>query len=144
MGAVIAEYSAAKNKSVLASLSSEAMADRSSYFGKGEAGSVIAGRGDLVVELMNGRQSLDKIDEKQLDPKLQALSVAERNALIEKKVAERRALQAELSALVAKRDVVVAEKLKSLEGKDDVLELNAFQVLESQAQQKGYRFEKKP
>jgi len=137
------QANAAKNKSVLASLSSEAMADRSSYFGKGEAGSVISGRGDLVVELMNGRQSLDKIDEKQLDPKLQALPVAERNALIEKKVAERRALQAELSALVAKRDAVVAEKLKSLEGKDDVLELNAFQVLESQAKQKGYRFEKK-
>jgi Mg-chelatase subunit ChlD len=137
------QANAAKNKSVLASLSSEAMSDRSSYLVKGETGSVMAGRGDLVVELMNGRQSLDTLDAKQLDPKLQALPAAERNAFIEKQVAERRALQTELATLVAKRDAAVAEKLKALEGKEGVLELNTFQVLESQAKQKGYRFEKK-
>jgi Mg-chelatase subunit ChlD len=143
-GSKAEQASAAANKSVLASLSSEAMADRSSYFSKSEAGSVMAGRGDLVVEVMNGRQSLDTLEVKKLDPKLQALPAAERNALILKKVEERRALQAELAALVAQRDAVVAEKLKSLEGKDDVLELNAFQVLESQAKDKGFKFEKKP
>lgn len=137
------QANAAKNKSVLASLSSEAMADRSSYFGKGEAGSVIAGRGDLVVEVMNGRESLDKLDEKKLDPKLQAMAPAERNELITQKVEERRQLQAQLSELVAKRDAAVAEKLKSLEGKDGVLELSAFEVLENQAKEKGYHFEAK-
>lgn len=137
------QANAAKNKSVLASLSSEAMADRSSYFDKAEAGSVIAGRGDLVVEVMNGRESLDKLDEKKLDPKLQAMAPAERNELITQKVEERRQLQAQLSELVAKRDATVAEKLKSLEGKDGVLELSAFEVLENQAKEKGYHFEAK-
>jgi hypothetical protein len=143
-GSKAEQANAAKNKSVLASLSSEAMADRSSYFKKSEEGSVISGRGDLVVEIINGRESLDKLDEKKLAPELQAMAPAARQELIAKKVGERRALQAELAALVAKRDAVVAEKLKSLEGKDDALELNAFQVLESQAKDKGYRFDKKP
>lgn len=141
-GSKAEQASAAGNKSVLASLSAEAMADRSSYLGKGEAGAVTAGRGDLVVEVMNGRESLDKLDETKLDPKLQAMAPAARQELITKKVEERRALQSELSTLVAKRDAEVADKLKAMEGKDGVLELNAFQVLESQAKDKGYRFKK--
>ena len=141
-GSKTEQASAAANKSVLASLSSEAMADRSSYFGKGESGSVIAGRGDLIVEVMNGRESIDKLDEKKLDPKLQAMAPAARQELIAQKIEERRALQSELASLVAKRDAEVAEKLKAMEGKDGVLELNAFQVLESQAKDKGYKFKK--
>ncbi len=143
-GSKAEQESAAANKEVLARLSSEAMADRSSYFSKSETGAVTAGRGDLVVEVMNGRESLDKLDEKKLDPKLQAMAPVARQELIEKKVAERRALQTELNSLVAKRDAEVAAKLKSLDGKDGVLELNAFQALETQAKDKGYSFEKKP
>lgn len=135
------QANAAKNKAVLASLSSEAMADRSSYFNKAESGAVIAGRGDLVVEVMNGRESLEKLDEKKLDPKLQAMAPAARNELIAQKIEARRQLQAQLSELISKRDTAVAEKLKSLEGKDGVLELSAFEVLENQAKEKGYHFE---
>jgi Mg-chelatase subunit ChlD len=143
-GSKAEQASAAKNKSVLASLSSEAMADRSSYLGKGEAGAVMSGRGDLVVEVMNGRESVDKLDEKKLAPELQAMAPAARQELITQKVEERRKLQSELTALVTKRDAAVADKLKSLEGKDGVLELDAFRTLEAQAKEKGYLFEKKP
>jgi len=143
-GSKAEQASAAANKEVLASLSAEAMADRSSFLGKGEAGAVTAGRGDLVVEVINGRESLDKLDEKKLDPKLQAMAPAARQELIAQKVGERRALQSELAAVVAKRDAEVAEKLKALGGKEGSLELNAFEVLESQAKDKGYSFEKKP
>lgn len=141
-GSKAEQASAAKNKSVLASLSSEAMADRSSYLGKGEAGAIMSGRGDLVVEVMNGRESIDKLDEKKLAPELQAMAPAARQELIAQKVEERRKLQTELAELVAKRDAAVADKLKSLEGKDGVLELDAFRTLEAQAKERGYRFEK--
>lgn len=141
-GSKAEQASAAKNKSVLASLSSEAMADRSSYLGKGEAGAIMAGRGDLVVEVINGRESVDKLDEKKLAPELQAMAPAARQELIAQKVEERRKLQSELAELVAKRDAAVADKLKNLEGKDGVLELDAFRTLETQAKEKGYRFEK--
>jgi Mg-chelatase subunit ChlD len=141
-GSKAEQASAAKNKEVLASLSTEAMADRSSYLGKIRGGAVTAGRGDLVVEVLNGRESLDKLDEQKLDPKLQAMAPAARQELIAQKIEERRVLQSELATLVAKRDAAVAEKLKSLEGKEGVLELNAFEVLESQAKAKGYQFKK--
>ena len=106
--------------------------------------SLIAGKGDLVVDVLNGRQKIESIDVKQLDPKLQALPAPARNEIIAEQVEKRRALQAELASVVAKRDAVVAEKLKAMEGKEGVLELNAFEVLESQAKDKGYKFEKKP
>jgi Mg-chelatase subunit ChlD len=141
-GSKAEQASAAANKSVLAKLSSEAMADRSSYLGKSEAGAVMSGRGDLVVEVMNGRENLATLDEKKLAPELQAMAPAARQELIAQKVEERRKLQTELTAVVAKRDAAVAGKLKSLEGKDGVLELDAFRTLEAQAKEKGYRFEK--
>ena len=68
---------------------------------------------------------------------------AARNELIATKVSERRVLQAELAKVVAKRDADVAEQLKKLEGKDGVLELNAFKVLETQAKEKGFEFKEK-
>lgn len=141
-GSKAEQAGAAANKSLLASMSSEAVADRSSYLGKGEAGAIMSGRGDLVVEVMNGRESADKLDEKKLAPELQAMAPAARQELITQKVEERRKLQSELAELVAKRDAAVADQLKSLEGKDGVLELDAFRTLEAQAKEKGYRFEK--
>jgi len=141
-GSKAEQASATNNKSVLASLSSEAMADRSSYLGKGEAGAVMSGRGDLVVEVMNGRESVDKLDEEKLAPELQAMAPAARQKLITLKVDERRKLQAELAEHVAKRDAAVADKLKSLAGKDGVLELDALRTLEAQAKEKGYCFGK--
>ena len=67
-GSKTEQANAARNRSVLASLSSEAVADRSSYFSKSESGTVIAGGGgDLVVEVMNGRQQIESVDVKQLD-----------------------------------------------------------------------------
>ena len=135
---------AAKNTSLLASISAEGMADRSSYLGKGDTGSVIAGKGDLVVDVLNGRQAIGTIDAKQLDPRLQAMPVPARNELIAAQVEKRRALQAELASVVTRRDALVAEKLKASEGTEGVLELSAFEVLESQAKDKGFKFERQP
>jgi Mg-chelatase subunit ChlD len=137
------QASAARNKELLGRLSSEAMADRSSYLAKSEPAAVVSGGGDLIVEIINGREDVSSLDEDKLDPKLQSMPVRKRNELIAQKVKERQEIQAELNNLVAKRDALVAEKLKKLEGTDGVLELNAFEVLEKQAADKGYEFEKK-
>lgn len=141
-GSASEQKNAAANKSRLAAMSSEAVADRSSFLEKSESGAVLAGRGDLLVDVINGRQQVDKLDAKQLDPKLQAMAPAARNELIARKIEERRALQSELAKVVAKRDAEVSEQLKNLEGKDGVLELNAFKVLEAQAKEKGFEFRK--
>ncbi len=138
------QENAARNRTVLASLAPEGVADRSSYLSKDAPGAVISGRGDLVTEIIGGRQELDAIEAKLLDPKLQQLSAAARNELISQKTNDRRALQAELLSVLAKRDAAAEEKREALAGREGVLELNAYQALETQAKEKGYRFEKKP
>lgn len=141
-GSAEEQANAAANKERLARMSSEAVADRSSFLGKAGGGAVITGRGDLLAEVITGRQKIETVDVKQLDAKLQAMAPAERNELIGKKVAERKTLQAELAQVVAKRDAAAAEQLKNLAGKDGVLELNAFDALETQAKAKGFEFKK--
>jgi hypothetical protein len=133
---------AAANKSRLAAMSSEAVADRSSYLGKVESGAVMSGRGDLLVDLINKRKKIDDVDETLLEPKLQAMTPAARREYLAEKLSERQALQAELASVVAKRDALMAEKLKAMESKEGVLELSAFQVLEEQAKDKGFKFKK--
>ena len=141
-GSATEQKKAAANTTLLAGMASEAVADRSSFLAKSESGAVMSGKGDLIVDVMNGRQRLDKLDVSQLDEKLQAMPAPERNELIARKVEERRVLQAELAKVVAKRDADVRDQLKNLEGKDGVLELNAFKVLETQAKEKGFEFKK--
>lgn len=139
------QANAERNKAAVAALPAEAMADRASYLGKAataEPGLVVTGGGDLVADIISGREKAGEIDEKKLDPKLQKMPAPAREALIAQKVEERQKLQAELNDLVAKRDAEVARQMKDLEGTEGVLELNAFEVLENQAAAKGYEFEK--
>jgi hypothetical protein len=119
------------------------MADRSSYMAKSAPGAAVTGAGDLVGEIISGRASVDRLDEDKFDSRLQEMPAEERKELIAQKVEERQRIQAELNELVAKRDAVVADKLKELEGSEGSLELNAFEVLEKQAADKGYKFEEK-
>jgi hypothetical protein len=137
------QANAAKNKELMGALSREAMADRSSYMAKSAPGAAVTGAGDLVGEIISGRASVDRLDEDKFDSRLQEMPAEERKELIAQKVEERQKIQAELNELVAKRDAVVADKLKELEGSEGSLELNAFEVLEKQAADKGYKFEEK-
>ena len=141
------QANAAGNKAAVDTLSAEAMADRASYFGKAaasEPGAVVTGGGDLVADIISGREKAGEIDEKKLDPKLQKMPAPAREALIAKKVEERQRLQTELNDLVAKRDADVSRQMKELEGTEGALELNAFETLEQQAAAKGYEFEESP
>ena len=142
-GSTAEQEKASKFRDTFKRMAPEAAADRASYFAKSEPGAAVTGGGDLVVDVINGRQQLDEIDKDKLDPKLQSMPVEERNKLIVQKVEERKRIQEELNELVAKRDALVAKKTKELEGTEGSLELNAFEVLEQQATDKGFKFEKK-
>jgi Mg-chelatase subunit ChlD len=135
---------ATRNRALLTSLSAEGVADRSSFLGKTEFGAILVSKVDLVVEILSGRMGVEEVDPGKLDPKLAALPTAERNALITGRVEERGRLQKLLLDLAGKRDVAVAAKLESRAGEDGALELSAFEVLETQAEGKGFRFPKKP
>ena len=131
----------ARNRSMIGRMSKEGVADRSSFLRKVE-GAVMAGRSDLILEVMSDRFQLAAIDPEKLEPRLRNMFAAEREAFILRLVEERRALQRELVAVLDRRDAEMAAKLEALKNRRDVLELNAFTVLEAQAGDKGFRFKK--
>lgn len=87
-----------------------AVAESSYLIGRGK---VTTGEGDLVDDLEAGRVQLNAIPADQLPEAVAALPEAERDAYVEKKQAERRALSEEMKDLVAKRDEFVTEAKRS-------------------------------
>ena len=137
------QTSARRHNALLDVMTPEGIADRTSYLGKEEFGAVISGKGDLVLEIISGRITLDQVDPKHLSAELAALSVDARNSLIKTMVERRRELLGAMAQLSQKRESEVAEKMKAAEGTDEVIVLSPFEVLTKQAEDKGYKFDRK-
>jgi hypothetical protein len=73
----------------------------------------ITGSGDLVADVTAGRQKLASVKDDDLPDNLRGLSAEARQALIDKQMTERKALNEKIAALVKKRDAYVAEKRKA-------------------------------
>ena len=130
----------------------EAIADRANFYsrsriadkaGGGRFGKVIGGHEDLVEQLMNGEADLDKIDKSQLPPELRELTIEEQKAAIEQKVADRKALQKEMDALVKKRtDYIATEKKKlAAAGEADSFDAQVKEMIRVQGETRGINFE---
>ncbi len=72
----------------------------------------ITGRGDLVADVAAGRQRLSTVRDEDLPDSLRRLSAAERQALIDKQMAERKQLNGRLAELIKRRDQYVANARK--------------------------------
>jgi hypothetical protein len=77
------------------------------------SGAAVTGRGDLVADVASGRQRLDRVKEEELPAQVRGLSAAERQAFIDKRMAERKTLSERMAALVGKRDRYVADRRKA-------------------------------
>ncbi|MCE1237981.1 MAG: VWA domain-containing protein [Hyphomicrobiales bacterium] len=75
-----------------------------------ERAKVVTGEGDLVADAIAGRVDAKSVKREELPSELQKLSPADLEMAIAAKSAERKRLQSELGALVAKRDAKVAEE----------------------------------
>jgi hypothetical protein len=93
------------------------MAGYLSKRGAAQYGEAVTGRGDLVADVSAGRQKLDAVKDEDLPDTLRAMKPAERQAAIDKNLAERKDLNARLSALVKKRDAYALEQRKNAPAK---------------------------
>jgi hypothetical protein len=85
------------------------------YLSKSAArdGRAVTGAGDLVADVSGGRQRLDAVRDDDLPDALRSLSANERRALIDKQMAERKALNERMTELVKKRDRHVEEQRRN-------------------------------
>lgn len=94
-----------------------AKADRATYYAKGKA----AGRAadDLVGGVATGSMDLDKVEESSLPADLRGKDKAQLKAEVEKRVAQRKAAQAELEQLAKQRDEYLSKNAKKTDGAFD-------------------------
>jgi hypothetical protein len=88
--------------------------DMAGYLSKsgGRAGDAVTGGGDLIADVLAGRQQLSAVKDDELPDPVRALKPAERQALIDKQMTERKALSERMAELVKKRDRYVAAQRK--------------------------------
>lgn len=92
-----------------------AAADQSAYLSKNAArtqGEVITGGGDLVADVVNGKQKLAEVKDEDLSDKVRAMKPAERHAFVDQQMATRKALNERMAELIKKRDQYVLEQRK--------------------------------
>lgn len=81
------------------------------------AGEAMTGRGDLVADVAAGRQKLDGVKDEDLPDTLRTLKPVERQAAVDKNLAERNTLNERLATLVKKRDAYVIDQRKKAQAR---------------------------
>jgi uncharacterized protein YegL len=87
---------------------------------------------DLLQSIENGTLKIEKIDPDQLPADLQALSPADRQQVIEKRLAERRELRAQIRTLSHEREAFVKNEKKKLSGGRDGFDETVSKTLKRQ------------
>lgn len=112
--------------------------DMAAYISKSRTKSkVVTGAGDLTEEIMSGRLDAEALDDAALPDEMKAMAPADRAVYIEGNVAKRSAAQAELEALVAKRDAWI-DTHRSESEKPEAFDLKVEKMIETQAASKGF------
>ncbi|MBN9005829.1 MAG: VWA domain-containing protein [Rhizobiales bacterium] len=98
--------------SQLAAAAPAAASEMASYLSKRAVttSEAVTGGGDLVSDVAAGRRQLGSVKDDELPEALRALPPEQRAAELDKQMTQRKALNAKLAALVAKRDRYVAEQ----------------------------------
>jgi hypothetical protein len=94
--------------------------------------------GDLVQDVENETVKIENVKTENLPEDMQKMSVAERKKVIDKRIAERKAIRAEILTLSKQRDeYVAAERAKA--GRKNGFDTAVAQALKEQLAKKGIR-----
>jgi hypothetical protein len=94
--------------------------------------------GDLVQDVENGAVKLEAIRKEELPDDLQKLSLAARKAEVDRRIAERRILRADILTLSKKRDAFIAAE-RAKKGKQNGFDEAVAQALREQLLRRGIR-----
>ncbi|WP_207630341.1 hypothetical protein [Paracoccus xiamenensis] len=128
-----AEQSAVRDKvAERATASASARADNSSFYAKkGGRREAVTGGSDLVADISNGDVALEAIPEAELNDALKGMTAPERAAHVEAQLEARKKAEAEMAALVTKRDAYLAEQ-QAQPGQADSFDASVKHLLKDQ------------
>jgi hypothetical protein len=113
-----AQRSSVEQKTRQASAAPKSVAsEMASYLNKrikaAPAAEAVTGAGDLVADVAAGRQTLSSLKDDDLPDSFRGMNAGEREAALSNQMAQRKALNERMTALVKKRDLFVAEKRRA-------------------------------
>jgi hypothetical protein len=118
----------------------EAAAERAVVMGEKGFASRPGGGRDLVSAILEGKEDLSKLDPKLLPEELKGKSVDEIKAIIEARMAERKAAQEEMKALAEKRADFIRKELEK-KGAEDSFDAKVKEMIKAKAEKAGIKFE---
>jgi Mg-chelatase subunit ChlD len=129
------------NEAIVAAAPASAQAERAAYK-SAAAGDTLTGAQELVRDLEEKKVELKDIPEAHLPEELRGKSEAERQAIIDEKADQRRALLAQIADLQAKRQKFIDEKTaeSAAAGNADSFDARVLQTLIKQAAAKGIKY----
>ncbi len=98
---------------------------------------------DLVDAAKRRDFDLAKVAKEELPAEMRGMTLEQRQAHLEKKAAERKAVQDEINKLGRERQAFIDEELKKAPKKDGAFDEAVRKTLRSQAEKKGFSFEQK-
>ena len=101
----------------------------------------VAGKADLLEAIDYKAVDLDKLEEDKLPDELRKLNKEERKAYVEKKLAERKELEAKLLDLTRQRDAYLIAEREKNKGKKDGFDEQVGKFIREQAKKKGIVYE---
>jgi Mg-chelatase subunit ChlD len=94
--------------------------------------------GDLVQDVENGKVKLEDVKKEELPEDLQKISGADRKKEIDRRIAERQKIRAEILELSKKRDAFIADERKRI-GQKNAFDTAVAQALQEQLRRKGIK-----
>jgi hypothetical protein len=148
-GGAGARAEADKKVAMLEKMDSGALADRAGYVREAAAPGTPApaaakamgfGGWDLVAAVEAKTVKLEEVKDADLPDEMKKMTAEERKAHVDKKIAERAALKAELTKLSKERDEYIAKKTKEGGGAKDAFDAKVMDMLKKQAAEKGIKY----
>lgn len=115
-----------------------AAADRLGFLSKSKK--VVTGKGDLVADMEEGAVNLDELDREALPEPLRDKNVEEKKAYIEKKVEERKEIQAKIDALLEQRKAYIKKKMSEQTKDRNSFDQKVAEIIRRQAKTKGVHY----
>lgn len=112
-------------------------------FRSGRVNEVLTGGNDLVQDIEDGAIALSEVDASELPPRYADLNTEEIAVDVDRRIAERAALNAELASLIEERDAWVAEETERLTAETGVsgFDLEVARTIREQAAERGIAYE---
>lgn len=101
----------------------------------------LAGKGDLVSDVEEGRVDLSTVAPSRLPAAMRSMSATEKESLVKETKERRRTLKRQIQQLAGQRTSFLRDKVEQIGGAKDSLDVQIYEAVREQAAKRGLRYD---